>query len=616
MFLSNVRIRNFRNLRDFTVSFSAGLNVIVGENNIGKTNLLDAIRLALGYASTSDPIRVAREDRHRLPDGSYVNEPIQISLSFAGLTEDERAEFIDILKFDATNPALSTAEIDYEWSWPDAAKRWNVRRVGGGRTVSEGNLPEDVLQAIPVTMLGALRDALVALSPGRNNRLGQLLRASASKGQQQGLEQIIKAANAALEADPLIAGVETQIAKALLGATGPKLGQTALIRASEPSFERIVSNLRLVLKERGLSPTSDPVLSELRSNGLGYNNLLYVATVLAELGAATDATLPLLLVEEPEAHLHPQLQTLLADFLVQGGTTAEHRTRVQTIVTTHSPTLAAHVPPKMLNVVHRSANGHPRCVSIASCGLTDAELKQLRRMLDVTKATLLFARGVVLVEGITEALLLPALATRLGLKVHEAGVAIVPLAGVDFESIAKLFGERKIGFPVSIITDADPDVLKNEDGSESPRVDGAAFHVSHRVAGLKAKFETNPHVGVFTSDVTLEYDLAAAGVSNADVLFQAWTSCYERRPRKLTKEHLTAASTPSAKALLLWRVLCRGEPAHGKAALAQALAALLEDRDEEDRPTVSNFVVPTYIESALRHALGSSSPPEPIEPLT
>ena len=48
MYLSKIRIRNFRNFEDFTASFAGGLNVIVGENNIGKSNLLDAIRLSLG----------------------------------------------------------------------------------------------------------------------------------------------------------------------------------------------------------------------------------------------------------------------------------------------------------------------------------------------------------------------------------------------------------------------------------------------------------------------------------------------------------------------------------------------------------------------------------------
>jgi len=78
MHLARVHVQNFRNFRDFEATFLPGLNVIVGENNVGKTNLLDAIRLGLGSASTTDPIRLTREDRHRLPDGSYVDKPISV----------------------------------------------------------------------------------------------------------------------------------------------------------------------------------------------------------------------------------------------------------------------------------------------------------------------------------------------------------------------------------------------------------------------------------------------------------------------------------------------------------------------------------------------------------
>jgi len=286
VFLSKVRVRNFRNLRDFEIHLAPGLNVLVGENNIGKTNLLDAIRVALGSAaSTGDSVRIGLDDRHRLRDGSYVDEPIAIDLTFADLNVDERAEFIDILNFDAAKPEASFAEVHFQWSWPDDAKRWSVRRTGGSRSNSEGNIPDDVLQALPITTLGALRDALVALTPGRNNRLGQLLKVSASKEQQQALEQVIHDANAALEVNSLITTVENTIAAALAGTTGD-MRQDAVIRASPPQFDRIVSNLRLVLRERGFTVDQQPVLAELRSNGLGYNNLLYIATVLSELDAA------------------------------------------------------------------------------------------------------------------------------------------------------------------------------------------------------------------------------------------------------------------------------------------------------------------------------------------
>lgn len=611
MYLSKVRVRNFRNLKDLEVGFSKGLNVIVGENNVGKTNLLDAIRAALGPASfVGDPLRLVKEDRHRSLDGIYTTDPIAIDLWFDDLSANEQAECLEILDYDAAAPEKSTASIHFEWSWDEKANRWHARRWGGDRPKAEAPVPEEVLQAIPLTLLGALRDALVALSPGRMSRLGQLLRAVATPEQQKSVEAILEEANTKLEGDALITGVEGKIGSALKQASGPRLSQEAVVRATEPNFERIANNLRLVLRERG---GATKVLSELRSNGLGFNNLLYIATVLAELDASKEATLPLLLVEEPEAHLHPQLQTLLADHLARGGAAAgEAATRVQTIVTTHSPTIAAHVQPDVIRVLHKSPKDEPRCTAIGACGLAVSESKKLRRMLDVTRATMLFARGVILVEGISESLLLPVLARRLGEKLDlgQASVAVVPMAGVDFETFGKLFGDKAIDIPVAIVTDADP-TIEFPDGKDNwstakPKQDGGGFEVCDRVKKLLTDFAANKRVGVFHSDVTLEHDLASSALDNGLTLFDAWKSCYERRPRTLLRAAVEAAATSHERALLLWRAICLADPAHGKAEVAQALAGVLDEKKKDGAFAVEKFEVPKYLKDAFAHVLPSS----------
>lgn len=607
MFLSRVRVRNFRNLKDIEVGFSKGLNVIVGENNAGKTNLLEAIRAALGPASiVGEALRLVKEDRYRNVEGVYTAGPITVDLWFDELTANEQAECLEILDYDEGAPQESKASIHFEWTWDDRANRWHARRWGGDRPRAEALVPEEVLQAIPLTLLGALRDALVALSPGRASRLGRLLRAAATDKEQSSVEAILKEANARLETDPLISRVEGKIGSALKQASGPRLGQEAVVRATEPNFDRIVSNLRLVLREPG---SSAEVLSELRSNGLGFNNLLYIATVLAELDASKDATLPLLLVEEPEAHLHPQLQTLLADHFGRGGTEGGHANRVQTIVTTHSPTVAAHVDPDVIRVLHKNREDEPRCAAIRSCGLAKDELKKLRRMLDVTRATMLFARSVVLVEGISESLLLPVLARRLGLKfdLGQASVAVVPMVGVDFETFGKLFGENAIDIPVAIVTDGDPTIEfvddKDDVSNARPKKVGEAFEVCARVAKLMNHFQSNSRVKVFHSGVTLEYDLASAALGNGLTLFDAWKGCYERRPRTLQRETVEAAGTAEERALLLWRAICLGDPAHGKAEVAQALAGFLDERKDGGAFTIEKFEVPQYLKEAFAHVL-------------
>jgi hypothetical protein len=99
---------------------------------------------------------------------------------------------------------------------------------------------------------------------------------------------------------------------------------------TSPDFQRLAARLSL---------TVDSL--DIEQNGLGYNNLIYMAVVLSELSLNPDAAYKALIVEEPEAHMHPQMPAVLLQYLESKEKPEPNEKAVQVFVTSHSPNFAA-----------------------------------------------------------------------------------------------------------------------------------------------------------------------------------------------------------------------------------------------------------------------------------
>ena len=167
MYLSKVDIKNFRSFEELHVDLHPGLNVLVGRNNTGKTNLLQAIRHALGpSASRGDALWLERDHFYRASPIDAAERTITITLMFAGLTEAERAYFYEIVDFDLADLSSSKAIIRFEASWPKGKRQASIKRTGGPATAEPPEVPTRLLESLPITFLPALRNAEESLAPG------------------------------------------------------------------------------------------------------------------------------------------------------------------------------------------------------------------------------------------------------------------------------------------------------------------------------------------------------------------------------------------------------------------------------------------------------------------
>jgi len=338
-----------------------------------------------------------------------------------------------------------------------------------------------------VVFLHALRDVATDLKTSRNSPLRRLLRSlDLPDAEQSRLVEVLKQANEAIADTDTIKQIGTMLHERFHGTAGEAFALDLKLGMSTPSFSAIEKSLTVLLSgtaHSGFEPSQ---------NGLGINNVLYLAILLQYFQSRRDSARSagsLLLIEEPEAHLHAQLQRVLFDTLKVHG--------VQTFVTTHSThiTSAGDIDSFLVLTVlpDGSIHGH---VPAANPHLTTADKADLNRYLDATKSTLLFARKVILVEGPAELFLIPPLTKRLrDIELDRRGIAVIPIFGTHFGPFAKLFGPDGIRKRCAIVTDRDG-VEPEEDGA--PPRDLGQFQ--------------DDYVKVFASVQTLEAELAIPGL--------------------------------------------------------------------------------------------------------
>jgi putative ATP-dependent endonuclease of the OLD family len=522
MYISRLYIKNFRNLRHFDVEIGPGVTCFIGENNSGKTNLLQAIRLVLDGNISAQRRRLLPED---LSAGLLFTTPEHVLIAvefsdFAGRANEEALPFTAVLANGRARityrfrPKITVREAidqlptgtplpklrmeDYLWELAAGGDNVDLNTVTWKDSFGTRFSTDILQQGYLVVLMEALRDVEARLGAPRSSPLQQVVeQKNIPDDERAELVAFLQTANRQINASATVADLGNQLSNSFRETAGKSFAMGISLGLAEPSFTDISRGLKVLLSGYGLS-NLDP-----SRNGLGLNNVLYISMLqhYFERRVAEGKTAgQLLLVEEPEAHLHPQLQRVLLATL--------QRKNIQVFITTHSTHITSGVPLPS-HVVLTSTGGSTTTFAklTAIPALGPAYVADLERYLDATRSSFLYARRVLLVEGPAEQFLIPRLVKSvMGIDLDEEGVAVVPIFGTHFAAYATLFGPGGIRKRCAILTDGD--LLPSDADGTLP-----AEQDEENPAPLRQDIESlrGRYVEIFACETTFERELTLPG---------------------------------------------------------------------------------------------------------
>lgn len=481
MYICKVAVENFRNFKSFEIELKS-FTVIIGENNVGKSNLLEAISLVL-----SDDIQTYKKRRLEIEDinfeaiaefkRSIVEKEIE-DIIFPEVRIDlyvkepnwDQETVIDNWWYDFDN---KTARFSYLFSYKSKKRKqflleqkeningkseteaidyidfpiegYEFELLGGA---SDTQVDRYYLKMLKMDYLDALRDAKRELNSNSDKKLLYKILSDRKEDKFEEIKRLIIELDKAVKKDK-------NVLQILRKGIGDYLNKISLeTETSNNNVEFMFSSIELseVLKKIGLQYGDDAI--SIDRNGLGRNNLLYIAVVMAHLYEKENEYFRLVALEEPEAHISPILQRHLS-VNIKG----EENDKQQIIVTTYSTHVASYLDLRSTVVLFKDGKKIRNHYLLSGFNEKKAADKRtiqyLQKWLNATNSTMFFSRKVIFVEGIAEEILIPIFYQwEHGNSLDKINCQVVNVNGVAFSHFLEIV---KNGYFIksAVLTDSD-----------------------------------------------------------------------------------------------------------------------------------------------------------------
>ncbi|MGF6349529.1 ATP-dependent nuclease [Variovorax sp. W2I14] len=569
MRICRIAIENFANFDSVDFATDDSL-VVVGENKVGKSNLLKALRLVLDPSLPDRERQLGLEDFWDGLGDEKLGYEVEVVVELTDFEDNDN--LLAVLAGCLVEKEPPVARLTYLYRPKADLKGKEPESLADYEFLVFGGTDEDNVftalqrRELPMDYLFALRDAEGDLLNWRRSPLRPIieeLTANLDDKARAELQKLVNDASEGLAARPEVAAAAQKVAQRLEKMVGDEHAVSLALGVAPTNVDVLLRSLRLLIDggARGIGDAS-----------LGTANLLFLTLKALELERAVKAgerSHTFLAIEEPEAHLHPHVQRLVyRHYLGADGDAPEN---VTTILTTHSPHIASVAPLRSIVLLREDPGDEATVItSAAKVELTVDDEDDLQRYIDVTRGELFFARGIIFVEGDAERFLVPAFATARGLDLDSLGVTVCSVAGTNFLPYVKLVGPDSLDIPFIVLTDRDPV------GDGSPlaygRVSKLLKHLGMDDEDLDeydadGLFEYAENDGIFVNSTTLEVDLFEAGMGAAmAAVFAKAASTYGPKRQAMVKQWLDdPASLDEDKFLGLVENV-------GKGRFAQALA--------------------------------------------